>query len=448
MAKALDKLRELAAETAELDRPFGKYEEEAIISLAIDHPEFFTAIGQFIKPEMFSRLECQYIVSKILNAYEQFNVIPNRQILKDQISKELTADDPFEPIFEVLDKKSDPRDVPIIKDTLLKWARDRAFGLLYSEEAQDAYARGDYTFLENLLNQANRIADVGANGFWFFESLELLFQDDIIEHKTTGFPKLDEVLNNGGPGPKEVVCFMAPTNVGKSVVLCNTAISSLKGTGADGSPGQDVLLITFELDTIKTAMRCLGVLAEHIKINEIKDHKEFIERIVKQVKKTYKKQFLIVEMAPDECSVAHIYALLDSLKRTKSWKPDVIVIDYMDLMVSRNNSYNSDDYSRQKHVANEIRGLAKNENLLIFTATQTNRSAASGEEVADLTKAAESFAKQFSLDYIVSLNQSQSERKAVPPRMRMFVAKNRNGPKHVTINCSVDYETMLVKEHR
>jgi hypothetical protein len=431
------------------DKPFGEYEEEAIISLAIDHPEFFTAVGRFMKPEMFSRLECQYLAGKILNAFEKYNVIPSREILKDQILGELTEDDPYEPILAVLDRKSQPREVPVIKDTLLRWARDRAFGLIYSEEAQDAYARGDYAFLEEVLNQANRIADVGSNGFWFFESFPLLFEDDIIEHKTTGFSKLDAVLNNGGPGPKEVVCWMAPTNVGKSIVLCNNAISSLKGLNSDGSNGQDVLLITFELDAIKTAMRCLGVIADgHVKINDMKDHKDFVERMINQVKRTYNKQFLIVEMSPDECSVAHIYALLDNLKRTKSWKPDVCVIDYMDLMVSRNKDYNKDDYSRQKHVANELRGLARNENLLLFTATQTNRSASSGEEVADLSQAAESFAKQFSLDYIVSLNQTQSERKAMPPRMRMFVAKNRNGPKHVTISCAVNYETMLVKEQQ
>lgn len=230
-----------------------------------------------------------------------------------------------------------------------------------------------------------------------------------------------------------------------SVLLCNNAITSLKGEGTDGRPGQDVLLITFELDAIKTAMRCVAS-AFGVPVSQVSEKQSYIRRMMQQMKKSYNRRFLIHEMPPDECSVNHIYALLDSLKRIQGWKPDVVIIDYMDLMVSRNPAYNKDDYTRQKHVANEVRGFAKNENVLVFTATQTNRGGSNGEELVDLTKAAESFGKQFSLDYIVSLNQTRSERQMAPPQIRFFVAKNRNGPKHQTITCEINYDIMLVKE--
>lgn len=426
--------------------PFGSYEEEAIISLALDHPEFWTSVGRFLKPTMFARLECRLVAAEILNSFEKYDIVPTRKILRDRIVASLTEDDPYDEILRIVDRKSDYREVPIIKDTLLKWAKDKAFGQIYSEEAQMAYARGDYQFLEKIISEANRIADVGNNGFWFFENFQLLFEPNIIDHRTTGFPKLDQMLNNGGPSPKEVVCWLAPTNVGKSILLCNNAISSLKGMGPGGVPGQDVLLITCEMDTIKTAMRCLGVMAQDIPMNQIPERKEYISRIVNQVHNTYNKRFLIVEWPPEECSVNHIYALLDSLKRTDGWHPDVIILDYLDLLVSRNAANNTDGYSRQKSVSNEIRGLAINENVLVFTATQTNRTAVSGEDVADMGKAAESFGKQFSLDYVVSLNQTRNERSATPPRMRMYIAKNRNGPKNEIIDCTITYETMVVRE--
>jgi len=238
-----------------------------------------------------------------------------------------------------------------------------------------------------------------------------------------------------------------------SIVLCNNAISSLRGE-SDGEVGQDVLLITFELDSVKTAMRCLGA-ATGVPLTQVVERQEYIRRQVRQMERTYKKKFAIYEWAPDECSVNHIYALLDNLKRTKGWKPDVIILDYMDLMMSRVDEYNKTDYDRQKHVANEIRGLAKNENVLIFTATQTNRGGVKsdgkdgkdGNKVASLNDVAESYAKQFSLDYIVSLNQSDSDRKATPyPRIRAFIAKNRNGPKHEIVDIEVEYDKMQVRE--
>jgi len=234
-----------------------------------------------------------------------------------------------------------------------------------------------------------------------------------------------------------------------SILLCNNAISSVSGMGPDGTPGQNVLMITFELDTLKTAMRCLGA-ATNIPLNQIVDHQDLVRRTINTLKQTYNKRFAIFEWAPDECSVTHIYALLDNLRRTESFRPDVIVLDYMDLMISRNNEYNKDDYTRQKHISNEIRGLAINENVLVFTATQTNRSGSTsgptGEDVADLNKAAESFGKQFALDYVISLNQSRTQRRETPPQLTMYIAKNRNGPRNERIECEIDYNTMICKE--
>lgn len=440
----LDTLESLSGQDTQ-SNPFGPYEEEAIVSLALDHPEFFQAAARFMKPTMFVNVSVQYVMAEILNDYEKFNVVPTREMLRSKLRKNMSVDDPFEEVYRVIARKSDPREIPMVKDTLLKWSKDRAYGLLYSDEAIEAYHRQDYAFIEGIVNEANRIADVGNTGFWFFENAEMLFQDDVIQHKTTGFPRLDKMLNNGGPGKKEVVCWLAGTNVGKSVLLCNNAISSLKGEGSDGKPGADVLLITFELDAIKTAMRCVAS-AFGVPINQIADKQDYIRRLMQQMQKTYNRRFLIHEMPPDECSVNHIYMLLDNLKRIHGWKPEVIIIDYMDLMVSRNPSYNKDDYTRQKHVANEVRGLAKNEEVLIFTATQTNRSGSNGEELVDLTKAAESFGKQFSLDYIISLNQTQIERSMTPPQLRFYIAKNRNGPKNELISCEINYDTMAVRE--
>lgn len=461
MSDTLQYLQQLSANTADEQTPFGGYEEQAIISLALDLPQFFTGVSRFLKPSMFARLECRYVIATILNQYEKYNVVPSRDMLRETILNELTEGHPYDDVITVIDRKSDYREVPIIKDTLLKWAKDRAFGLLYSDEATAAYARGDYGYLDKLLSEANRIADITESGFWFFENYPILFEPNVIEHRTTGFPRLDRFINNGGPSPKEVLCWMAPTNVGKSILLCNNAISSVRGFGDGNSLGQDVLFITFELDAVKTAMRCLGAAAADIPIDNMHNHREYVTRMMTQMQNTYQRKLLIVEWAPEECSVAHIYALLDNLKRTDGWRPGVVILDYMDLMISKVPEYNKDDYTRQKHVANEIRGLAKNENVVVFTATQTNRSgidddhreyktpnAAPAPKYADLNKAAESFAKQFALDYVVSLNQTKSQRSATPPRMTMYIAKNRNGPKHETVNCTIRYETMLVKEEQ
>ncbi len=163
----LDILAKAEEESAEISQPFGPYEEQAIISLALDHPQFFTAVSGFLNPRMFKQLECQWVVGEILNAYEKFGTVPTRGILHDIITSKITEDDPFEEVLGLVQRKSNPREIPLVKDTLLKWAKDRQFGLLYSEEALEAYRMGNYQYLEELVMQANRIADVSDSGFGF-----------------------------------------------------------------------------------------------------------------------------------------------------------------------------------------------------------------------------------------------------------------------------------------
>lgn len=450
----LDKLEELELDedtteepTESKIKPFRKLQEEAIISLALDQPEFFTAVAGYLKPDLFTRLETSWVIAEILNLFEKYNIIPTRGILREHLESSVTVDDPHEEIFRLVDRKSDHREIPIVKDLLLKWARQQAFGLLYKADAISAFQDGNYEYIQKLFDEASKIVDVGDNtGLWLFENLEILFKEDMVEHRTTGFPRLDKCLNNGGPSPKEVVCWLAPTNVGKSILLCNNAMSSFKGVGPNGTPGQDVLFITYELDVVKTALRCIAS-ATNIPIDQLIDHKEMALRTFRAMQNTYNKKIYIHEWAPEECSVDHIYQLLSNLKRMQGWKPDTIIIDYMDLMISRKEQYNKDDYDRLKHVATEIRGLAKKENVCVFTATQTNRSGMDSELI-DLRKSGESFGKQFALDYVISLNQSIDERTQDHPQIRMFIAKNRNGPKHETITCDINYKTMLVTESK
>lgn len=437
----LDALKKADEAAGPSQLPFGRHEEEAIIALALDIPQYVEPVLQYLTPAHFGRPETQYLFANILKSYEAHNVIPTRQLLRDVVTRQLTADEPYEDILSIIDKPSNPREVPIIKDQLKGWAQKKAYGLIYSEEAQEAYYRGDYAFIEGIIDQAQRIQETNTQGFWFLDQIDELFVDDAIEHISTGYPRLDKILNNGGPSRGEVLCYMAATNVGKSIFLCNAAITHLKA-------GLDTMLVTFEMSSIKTALRCIGALTG-FELDKLKDHEISVKQTIKRMAGASTARLGIFELPPDECSVNHIYQTLTSLKRSKGWAPKVVIIDYLELMMSRHKHYNKDEYSRQKHVATEVRGLAKNEKVLVTTATQTNRSSVGSAEVVDLNKSAESFGKNMPLDYIVSLNQTPDEHKPMDgstPRVRMFIAKNRNGPKHDMINCSINYNNMQVRE--
>lgn len=437
-----------------LDQPvqsqseFGLHIEKAIVSLAFDHPELFLTAGRHFSPGLFQSPEAQYVMTIILNALEEYNIVPTRGVARDFAIQHLNTDQPYATILELIDRKSDPRETPIIKSQLIKWLKKKAYGLIYSDVAMNYYQAGDYEALEKIFEEARRITDFKVTGLWLLDDYNVLFNENVIEHRTTGFPKLDAIINNGGPSPGEVVCWKASTNVGKSILLCNNAITSWMGHGSGGRIGQDVLLVSFELNYIKTAMRCLGVMGKDVPIDSLSSNRDIVVDRVEKLKQTYDGKIFISELPPESCSVDHLYALLENLKKNEGWKPDVLIVDYMDLMVSRSKSYNDDMYERQRQVASELRSLAIKEKVVLFTATQNNRNAKDSQDgaVAGLDRVADSYAKTFSMDYIIDIAQSAGERAVVPAILRVSVVKNRNGPKGDTITCEINYNTMLAKE--
>lgn len=421
--------------------PFGPSTEKSIISLAFDHPDFFSSVGSYLSDKHFRLVETRYLFVLIKQMWDETGFVPTKSMLRDRALKELTVDDNYEPILEIIDREPNKREVPFVKKEMTNFARDRAFGVLFSEEGINAYEAQDYDRLELIFNEARKITDVTTNGLTFFDELNILWDQDDRTVFTCGFPKLDRLIEGGGPAKGEVFCWMAPTGVGKSILLPHSGIACMKR-------GCNILHITLELSKKKTSLRYAGA------ISNIEIHKRFQQterskmiESLERAKSLYKGSLKIFEFPPDEVSVDQIYHLITQLRRQENWHPDVIVIDYLELLISRRDSDNVNDYTKQKQVATQLRGVARNEDVLIFTATQTNRPEGKNEDgVIGLNRVAESYGKMKPMDYVVSANQRLDEYNSDTPQLRLFVAKNRNGQKNATINISVNYKTFKMSE--
>lgn len=430
---------------------FGKTEEYAIISLAFDQPEFFSSILQFMKSDFFQQFEARFVFD-IINYHWQANeVVLSRAMARDIAQNELTADDPFEGILGLIDRESDPREVPIITDKLMGWAKRKSMLQLYETDVVQSVERGEFEDVERIIEESRRITNIGNQCHFFFNELEELFVKDTQEKFTTGFGKLDMALNEGGPARGEVFCWMAPTGVGKSITLVNTAVGNIKRRKV-------VLYITLEMTWIQTGVRFLCCFS-NVSGRERFNNKDLIMKKLSFIKTTYDTDLILAEFPPDEISSDHIHALIDMIRKIHGVNVDVVVVDYLELLMSRQPAYNKDDYVRQKRACTELDRLAKKEKVIVFTATQTNRSGNEGqakEQLIDVTKAAESYGKVMPISYLVSINQTQAEYEAgkanqdapvTAAAARFFIAKNRNGPKFLTINARINYETMRMMEY-
>jgi replicative DNA helicase len=376
-------------------------------------------------------------MNELLDHVDRHQTIPTREYMLAHVHRELGVDSPHNYEIEQLIKRpASPRDYPMVKDRLDEWAKHRQVHLIYESDVVESYRRGDIQAVIDVVEKLHTFNHAGYQLFSFYDQIGELFVPSNIIHRPMGYHKLDKIINDGGPSPGEVVVFMAPTNVGKSLVLCNIAI---KQTLLDCN----VLFVSFEMQTIPLVRR-MAAIAATTPVSDLLNHESMVTKHIGKMYQTHKKDIKIAVLPPDECSVDHVMSVVDDLRRLQNFRPDVIILDYMDLMVSRRNGDNENDYSRQKYVANQICGLAKKTGTVVYSATQTNRAGNKSDEIIDVTKAAESYGKTMPLDYIVTLNQSPEEN--ATGKMRAFVAKNRNGARFQTVDLNVSYSTMIVGE--
>jgi hypothetical protein len=226
-----------------------------------------------------------------------------------------------------------------------------------------------------------------------------------------------------------------------SILLPHSGIACVKR-------GCKVLHITLELSDRKTQLRYASAIS-NVEMHKRFENKTKMSSKLEEFNRRYKGDLVIYDLPPDETSVDHIYSLISQLRKQKNWNPDVVIIDYLEQLAPRN--FIENEYARQKAVATQIRGLARRENVLVFTATQTNRpdkekGKTAGPNVIGVNRVAESFGKMMPMDYVVSGNQTEEERNAKVSTIRLWIAKNRNGPRDKLITIKVNYKTMKTEQ--
>ena len=416
---------------------FGSNEEQAIISMMLDYPDFFAGLIDKMEYTMFKKPECQYIFAQIKESYDKHQVIITRGMLIDSLKRQLTVDDSCaDELLKVASAPSNMREVPIIKSKLIAWAKKSSYERLYLPDAIKKFHEGEYDHITNIINESEALSTHHYNCVDFLDYTSQMEIDVESEHFTTGIRELDIKLNMG-PGRKEILMLLAPTSGGKSIALHNMAL-------INAERGAKVLFISFEM-SIKSLVNRMIATTSNLPSKAIKACPEILEK-AKKIAKATQINLKITEQPSDTWSVNDIKGLINNLDKLHSWKPDIIVIDYLELMRNRNKSL-EETYGDQKAIATQLRGLAQETDTLVITATQSNRAgmtAARTNANLDIDKMAESYGKAMTADYIVSMNQEPHEKEA--GQLRLFIAKNRLGECKETVIVNINYDTFKIKE--
>ena len=204
-------------------------------------------------------------------------------------------------------------------------------------------------------------------------------------------------ITKGGLPNKTLNVALAGTGVGKSLFMCHCASSALL-------QGKNVLYITLEMAEEKIAERIDSNLLNCDIQNITELPKIMFENKVTNIAKKTQGSLVIKEYPTASASASHFRALLNDLALKKSFKPDIIYIDYLNICASSRYSKlgNVNSYSYIKAIAEELRGLAVEANVPIVSATQTTRSGYGSSDV-DLTDTSESFGLPATADLMFAL---------------------------------------------
>ena len=246
----------------------------------------------------------------------------------------------------------------------------------------------------------------------------------------------------GGFSKKTLSIFMASTGIGKSLMMCSLAADYIKN-------GNNVLYVTLEMSESKIAARIDANLLD-VDIKELYSTSPAL--LANKFKKLDEKydgdgglgKLIVQEFPTSSINTSHIRLLLRELKQKEFFVPDVIFIDYINIMNPFREIGNSNSYNAVKAISEELRGIAVEFNAIMISATQTNRSGLNGVEVG-LESVSESTGLSFVCDFFFALYQNETQRKE---NFIVFkVLKSRDtGYVHKKFNLGVDYSHMRIYE--
>jgi len=377
--------------------------ETTILRNLICNEEYSRKVIPFIEPTYFENRSEKVIFEEITQFIVNYGSAITTEALNIEVENRTDLNE--SEIKETRDICQSFTDSPVdhqwLLDTTEKWCRDRAIYLALMESISIADGQDDKKnrdAIPSILSDALSVSFDNNIGHDYLLNYQERY--DFYHKKEDTIPFDLEYFNKitkGGLPNKTLNIALAGTGVGKSLFMCHVASSILL-------QGRNVLYITMEMAEEKIAERIDANLL-NVPIQDLTDlPKSMFENKVTKLSEKTQGSLIIKEYPTASAHSGHFKALLNELALKKSFRPDIIFVDYLNICASsryrQGGSINS--YSYIKAIAEELRGLAVEAEVPIVSATQTTRSGYGSSDV-DLTDTSESFGLPATADLMFAL---------------------------------------------
>ena len=357
-----------------------------------------------IKAEYFEN-EYKPVYELILSFLSKFNKLPTSSALSVEFQKSdfINRSNSNDIHNLILDLENNEKvDREWLLNSTEEWCKNRAvylaiiksIGIIDGKEKELTDGA-----IPGILSKALQVSFDTNVGHDYFENADNRYEFYHTQEDKIPFDiSLLNTITKGGVSNKTLNIILAGTGVGKSLAMCHFASANI-------SAGRNVLYITLEMAEERIAERIDANLLD-VPIDQLETlPKQLFNSKVDQIKEKSRGKLIVKEYPTATAHVGHFRALLDELKLKKDFKPDVIFVDYLNIMASARikglgGSVNT--YSLIKAIAEELRGLAVETNVPVWSATQVTRTGFGNTDV-ELTDTSESFGLPATADLMLAL---------------------------------------------
>ena len=404
--------------------------EKVILQNLANDDVFMRKVIPFLKRDYFIDSNEKIVYDKIKNFIDEYNVIPTKDalVIASQNDKSLNEDQYKEVVELIHDLEPTDHNKDWLYKETEKFCKDKAIynAILQSISIIDGRDKArTEDGIPQLLQDALGVCFDNNVGHDYIESADKRYE---FYHRVESRVPFDleyfNKITNGGMPNKTLNVCLAGTGVGKSLFMCHVAASVL-------AQGKNVLYITLEMAEERIAERIDANLM-NITMDQLKDlPKTLFDNRIEKIRAKTEGTLIIKEYPTTGAHTGHFKALLNELQLKKQFKPDIIIIDYLNICASSRfkGGANINSYTLIKSIAEELRGLAVEENLPILSATQTTRGGYGNTDV-ELTDTSESFGLPATVDFMFALISTEDMEKM----NQLMVKQLKNRYNDPTIN--------------
>jgi replicative DNA helicase len=384
---------------------------------------FLQQIADIIRPEYFESDANNWLLEIVLDHFQQYKTPPTKDVLKVKLTELGTEGSEGVLKTAILEQLKDvfrfmeSDDLTFVKDEILNFCKNQEIKRAIMDSV-NLLQRGNYDEIKSKIDTAMKAGADTNIGLEYKSNISARYAEASRHTITTGWDVIDDLMD-GGLAPGELGVVMAPAGIGKSWMLINIGANAVKA-------GHCVIHYTLELNENYVGQRYDSVVTG-INAQTLKHHQDTVEEKMKTLQGD-----LIVKYFPTK-SVG-VMGLKAHLEKTIMLgnKPALVIVDYGDLLKI---NVKKDKHEALEELYEELRGMAGEYDIPVWTASQAGRSALE-EDVIEADKIASSYGKVMVADFLMSLSRKVEDK--MSGTGRGHVIKNRFGPDGITLPSKIN----------